>query len=153
MYTGLLFLHSLLRWVVLAAGLFAILKAWQGSRAGAPFTPADKKRNVLFLVACDLQLLVGLVLYLGVSPIAQAALSNMGASMKDRVMRFWAVEHLTLMVLAIALVHIGQTRSRKVEDGRKHKTIAIFFTIAMVAMLAGIPWPFGPVVRPWLTLP
>jgi hypothetical protein len=73
--------------------------------------------------------------------------------MKDATRRFWAVEHVTLMLAALALVHIGAARARKAaSDAAKHRTAAIFFVIATALVLAGIPW-FGASARPWFRLP
>jgi len=96
-------------------------------------------------------MLVGLILYGLLSPITWAAFSNMGAAMKDPTLRFYAVEHVVMMVIAIALVHIGRTRVQKAtSDAAKHRTAAIFFGLALILILAGIPWPFREVGRPLL---
>ena len=99
--------------------------------------------GAFFTIAVDTQMLVGLILYGVLSPLTWAAFSNMGAAMKDPTLRFYAVEHVVMMVIAIALVHIGRTRVQKAtSDAAKHRTAAIFFGLALVLILAGIPWPF-----------
>lgn len=61
--------------------------------------------------------------------------------MKDSVSRFWAVEHMMMMIIAVALAHIGSGRIRKgADDQAKHRAAAIFFTIAFVVIMASIPW-------------
>jgi hypothetical protein len=46
------------------------------------------------------------------------------------------------MVLAVALAHIGRSRVHKTgDDTRRHRLVAIFFTLALIAILASIPWP------------
>jgi hypothetical protein len=67
----------------------------------------------------------------------------MAAAMKDAVMRFWVIEHLILMVLSIILITIGYSKSKRAAtDEAKFKLLAIFFGIALVLILMGIPWPF-----------
>lgn len=151
MYLLFVSLHSLVRWVVLIAGILAAGRAIAGLIGSRPWTAGDDRGGRIFTIAVDTQMLVGLILYGALSPITWAAFSNMGAAMKDPTLRFYAVEHVVMMVLAIALVHIGRVRAQKAAtDAAKHRTAAIFFTVALVLILAAIPWPFREVGRPLL---
>ena len=68
--------------------------------------------------------------------------------MRDSVARFWAVEHAFGMLAALALAHIGRSRIHKTgNDGKRHKLAAIFFTLALLLVLASIPWPNMPYGR------
>jgi len=82
-----------------------------------------------------------LVLYFFLSPVTKLAMSDFGAAMKNSDLRFYAVEHFAMMLIAVVLVHIGRAKSKKAKtDSAKFKTATIFFLIAMVVMLAAIPW-------------
>jgi len=143
--------HSLLRWLALAFGLIAVVRALVGVLTRQPWTPSDDRAGRLFVIAFDVQALVGLVLYFFLSPITQHALSNMGSAMTDPVTRYWAVEHIALMILALGMVHLGRARSRRATtDAAKHRSAAIFYTLGFVAMVAATPWPFMPAGRPLL---
>jgi hypothetical protein len=138
MYQFLLSTHSHTRWLVLFAALFAI---------GMPFlnksiSKKSKLPGLIFLISCDIQLLLGLLLYFGESPLGIKAFSNgMGFVMKTSEIRKIAVEHFTLMLLAIVLVHIGYTKIKSVENWASFKKSSlIYFGIAFVLILAGIPW-------------
>jgi hypothetical protein len=150
MYLATVTLHSLLRWLVLAFALVAIIRAYAGWFGNRPWTPLDDRAGKLLAISVDVQMLVGLVLYGLLSPITWTAFADMGAAMRDATLRFYAVEHLVLMVIAIALVHVGLARARKAAPGTKqHRTAAIFYTLALVLVFAGIPWPFrGAIARP-----
>jgi hypothetical protein len=149
MYPLMLVVHSLLRWVVLAAGLVAFGRALGGMRRHRAWTAGDDRASQLFVGTLDLQLLIGLVLYFGLSPITRAAFQDFGAAMGSPILRFWAVEHILGMVIAVALAHVGRVRVRKTTDlMRRHKLAAIFFGLALVAMVATIPWPGMPAARP-----
>ena len=145
----MLVVHSLLRWVVLAAGLVAFGRALAGMRARRAWTAGDDRAGQVFVGTLDLQLLIGLVLYFGLSPITRAAIQDFGAAMGNSMLRFWAVEHILGMVIAVALAHVGRVRVRKTTDPvRRHKLAAIFFGLALIAILATIPWPGMPAGRP-----
>ena len=148
MYSATLVLHSLLRWIVLATGLAAAGRGIAGW-GGRPWTAADSRAGMAFVTALDLQLLLGLLLYVVLSPNVSIAFSNIGAAMKDPVLRFFLVEHMVGMIIAIALAHVGRARTKKaVSDGAKHRAAAIFFGLSLVVLLLSIPWPFMPAGRP-----
>jgi hypothetical protein len=89
----------------------------------------------------DIQFLIGIILYAFVSPLTKAAFSDFGAAMKNPALRFYAVEHILLMVIALVLVHIGRSKSKKaIAPWKKHRAAAIYYGIALVLILAGIPW-------------
>ena len=51
------------------------------------------------------------------------------------------VEHPLLILIAIALITIGFSKHKKKEsDAAKFKTIAVYYAIALVLILAVIPW-------------
>ena len=149
MYTGLLHLHSALRYLVLIMLVVAIIKALDGWLNKKAYTAADNKISLVTLILTHTQFLVGLVLYF-VSPLVQRALADMGAAMKETTLRFWAVEHIAMMLAGVILITVGRSSSKKAIDAIvKHKRIAIFFLIGLIIILAAIPWPFSRVPRPW----
>ena len=151
MYSALLLLHSWLRWAVILFALAAIVRAVDGARSRRAWLPGDDRVSRLFIIALDVQILIGLVLYFGFSPITQAALSDFGGAMKVSSMRFWAVEHVFGMLIAVALAHAGRARARRAPvDALKHRRIAVFFVLALIAILASIPWPGRVYARPLL---
>ena len=92
--------------------------------------------NLFALISTHIQAFLGLVLYF-VSP--NVMFSDMGAVMKSNVYRYWTVEHIVLMLIAVVLITIGYSKSKKaLTDAAKHRTVAIFFTIAAILVIAGI---------------
>jgi hypothetical protein len=141
MYTIVLTLHSWIRWVALLAGIGATIMAVRD--AASPEGTARLDRwGLAFVTSLDLQLLLGLLLYLVVSPNMAEIRANFGASMQDPVARFWAVEHITTMIVAVVVVHVGRVLGRKAAspDSKKMK-LFICFGIATALMLLAIPWP------------
>jgi hypothetical protein len=141
MYTGLLHTHNLFRWLVLLAAVFAIALALAGWLGKKPWTKKDNMAGLLFTIFVDIQFVIGMILYLFVSPFTKAAFADFGAAMKNSVLRFYAVEHILLMVAALVLVHIGKVKAKKeIVAWKKHRTAAIWYGIAFILILAGIPW-------------
>lgn len=140
-YNIFLTLHNLLRWLVLIAGVLAAIKAIIGWMQSQPWRSSDRQLALLFTISLDIQVLLGLVLYFVLSPITTNNFSNFGEAMGNADIRFFLVEHIVVMLLAVALAHIGSSRARKAEpDRNKHRNAAIFFTLALIAILAGTPW-------------
>ena len=141
MYTGFLHLHNTLRWLLLLTILITLAKYLLGWFADKPWTKTDNLLGIIFTSLMDIQLLTGLVLYFFLSPVTKLALADFGAAMKDSGLRFYAVEHFSLMLIAVVLVHIGRAKSKKMKvDRKKFKTAAIFYLIALVIILGAIPW-------------
>jgi hypothetical protein len=148
MYEALVIAHSWLRWLVLITAIIAVTRAVAGRSARRPWQPADDAAGRWFVIALDVQVLIGLVLYLFLSPYTMSAWNNVAATMRDPFTRFMAVEHLVGMIGATALVHIGRVRIRKAPDPRRHTLALIFFGLALIAIAASIPWPFMAAGRP-----
>ncbi|MEO6213461.1 MAG: hypothetical protein ABIP65_07515 [Vicinamibacterales bacterium] len=146
MYTAVLMIHSWLRWAVLVAGLLAVARA--ATAGGRPWTPADDRSTRWFTIALDVQVLLGLLLYFVLSPFTREAMGDFGAAMKTSGLRFWAVEHTFGMIIGAALAHVGAVRIRKAPMPRKHRLAVIFFGLALLVILASIPWPGTAAGRP-----
>src|ERR1700679_2440541 len=123
LYTVLLTLHSILRWVILVLSVMAIVRSYAGMTAGKSFSVADKKVGLFLMISAHTTLLVGLYLwFFGPWGIANIANLGFGEVMKDRVMRYYAVEHTTGMLIAIVLITIGRGVAKKrIPDAAKYK--------------------------------
>ena len=125
-YITALHLHSVLRWLVLLAGLFLVVKSIIGLASNGTYGKLDNIVSASFVGTLHLQLLIGLVLYFFLSPITESALADFGGAMKNAELRFWAVEHLTLMILGIVFAQIGRTKSKKqTEDKKKFESLQV----------------------------
>src|SRR4249919_4200634 len=111
MYAHVLAVHSWLRWLALVTAVGATFAALRG-QVGSDNSVADRW-GMFAVTALDLQMLLGLILYLALSPNMRPILDNFGGAMKDPALRFWAVEHIATMFAAIALAHVGRVLARK----------------------------------------
>ena len=154
MYAILLTLHSILRWAILVLAVVAIARSYSGMTAGKPFSAADKKVGLFLMISAHTTLLIGLYLYFfGAWGFASIRNLGFGEVMKNKAARFFAVEHIFGMLVAIVLITIGRGAAKKnIPDMAKHKRTFWFILVALVIILATIPWPFrgGDIARPWL---
>jgi len=141
MYTGLLHTHNMFRWLVLITLVLAILFAFTGWFKKHDWNKKDNITGLLLTIFMDIQFLLGIVLYAFMSPGTKAAFNDFGAAMKNPDLRFYAVEHILMMIIALVLVHIGRSKSKKdVAPWKKHRSTAIFYGISLLLILAAIPW-------------
>ena len=153
MYHAALVVHSFLRWLVILLGLVAIGRAVAGLAIRPDWTRADDRIGLFFTISVDLQILVGLLLYFLLSPVTTVALHHMGSAMSNDVTRFWAVEHPTLMLAALVLVHVGRLQARRAATApARHRAAAIFYIVALAAILIATPWPLFVYGRPLMRL-
>jgi hypothetical protein len=138
MYTLVLTLHSWLRWAALVAGVVAIFSLLSSRDTSGR---ADFWGFVLTIVL-DVQFLLGVLLYGVLSPFTAEAMRDFGAAMRNPGLRFFAVEHVTLMLAALVLVHVGRILARKAATvDAKRMRLLICFGLATLLMVLAIPWP------------
>ncbi len=141
MFTGLLHMHSLLRWVLVVLMVLALIEAFTGKSGNKPFEGKSRKVFLFTLIALHVQVLLGLAMYF-MSDVVDAALAS-GEVMKNSSHRFWAVEHMVGMLLGATLITIGWSKAKKaIDDAAKFKKIALFYTLGFILIMATIPWPF-----------
>lgn len=141
MYTALLHSHNMFRWLVLITLLLAIGFAFLGWMNNGKWKRRDKLTGLWLVIFMDLQFIIGIILYAVVSPITKAAFNDFGAAMKNADLRFYAVEHILMMVFALVLIHIGRAKSKNILIAwKKHRIAAIFYTLGLLLILAAIPW-------------
>lgn len=133
-------IHSSLRYVLLVVLLIAIaqgLSGWSGARS---FANATRKTVLYTVIVTHLQLVLGLILYFTSDWVMPG---DMGAAMKNPVTRFFTVEHIAMMLVAVVLITVGSAMSKRGKsDAIRHKRVVIFFSLALLLILAAIPWPF-----------
>lgn len=138
---ALLVFHNIIRWFILLFGLWTILSAIKGLVSRKEYTAADSKSNFFFMLAMDIQLLIGLVLYFNGAWFE--SLKHIGVTMKEPMMRFFTVEHSILMIIAWILVHAGRMAVKKAPtSASRFKKTLVYFGIAFLLILIAIPWPF-----------
>lgn len=145
-------LHSVMRWIVVIAALIAVGRALMGWLGRREWSKLDDRLGLIFTVSLDIQLLIGILLYV-ISPLIQGAFADMSGAMGAQAIRFFVAEHVALMFIAVVVAHIGRAMAKRLPDSvSKHKRLALFFGAAVLLILAAIPWPFLPYGRPWLRL-
>ncbi|ULC59939.1 hypothetical protein MBM09_02905 [Flaviramulus sp. BrNp1-15] len=141
MYETVRSLHSYWAYLVLIVLIIATMNAIIKTLGSKEYEANDFRKSLFTLIVSHIQLLIGLVLYF-VSPRLQMFSElGMGEIMKDSINRLYLVEHPLVNIIAVALITIGYSKhKKKLTSQAKLKTIAIFYSIALVLFLSRIPW-------------
>ncbi|EAY30599.1 hypothetical protein [Microscilla marina] len=151
MYNTVLIIHSWLRVIILVLAVVVLFKSLMGWLNKGSYTKGDNALSASFVGFIHLQALLGFTLYFFLSPITASAMKNFGAAMKNSAVRYWAVEHILIMLIGLVVAQIGRSKAKKLTDSTaKHKTSFIFFTIAIVLIVGGIF--AGAASRPWFRM-
>ena len=140
MYIGLKHLHSFLPYLLLPVLLFALVRSAIAYRGKHPHTEGHRKNGLILLILAHTQFLIGGILYF-VSPMSTSGLNDVGLAMKDSTLRLYTIEHPLMMILAIVLITMAYSKSKKdISSHLKHKIKCIYFGLALVLILSKIPW-------------
>ena len=142
MYDSFQLIHNTLFFVVIILGLIVLVRAAMGLTSKSEFTDTDRKLGLFFLISNHTQLLIGLVLYLFLSPFGIKAFTDFGSEvMKIAEYRKIAVEHIFTNIIAIALITVGYSKNKRATDAIvRHKNALIFFGLGLILLLSRIPW-------------
>jgi uncharacterized membrane protein len=123
--------HSGWRYLVIILLLVAFINALMGYAGKKPYTEGNRKLNVFALISAHIQLILGLVLYF--------MNDWYKGDMTVPVQRYWKMEHISMMLIAIVLITVGNARSKKVDSAlAKHRTILMYFGFALLLITAAI---------------
>ena len=143
MYPLLVGTHNVMRWVVVVLAIYALVRVYMGWLGKKEFTETDREALSFYSIGLDIQVLLGLILYFMGSWFN--VFGNMGSASGE--MRFFGVEHITMMLVAVVLAHLGVVMTKKqTTSPAKFKRAAIFVTLSVLAVLVGIPWQYSSLI-------
>jgi hypothetical protein len=118
--------HSFWRWIVLIAAVVALVGALGGLMGSLPPRLAARRAGTLYVVALDVQLVTGLILWIGKGWYA--------------IPGYFRAEHPATMILAIVVAHVGQVMARRAKtDAAAARTVAIAVAASLILVIIGIP--------------
>lgn len=150
MYEPFLLLHSWTRWLVLLPAVYFFVKSVAGAAGYARWSAGENYFIWAFNQVFGYQVLFGLSLWLGASPIVKAAFRTPAIIFEDATIGFWTLRHPLTMIAALGVFHIGKAKAKRVEIERKFKYFAVTFGVILLLIASAIPWPWLTYGRPLL---
>ena len=124
--------HSYNRYLILIALFWVLFRSWSGWMGKKHFVKTDNTASLVLLILAHLQLLLGLIQYFFTSAYTTGDLP-----VSDPWVRYFKMEHISGMILAIVLIQLGRTFAKKAHfHEHKHKKIALYTTGAAVIITA-----------------
>ena len=134
LYSFFKYFHSGFRYIVIVLIVAAIIGALAGWLGKKTYTNSNRKLNLFAMISAHTQFLLGIILYF-LSPFVVFAKTTM----KDPMARYWTIEHITMMLFAIAIITIGHSRSKKaMVPEAKHRAIAVSYILAFIVVVVAI---------------
>lgn len=141
MFETVKMLHSYWAYLTLLMIVIASLNALFKFFGNKEFQPTDFRISLFTLIVTHIQLLLGLVLYFAADYFSLISEMGMKSVMGDKLLRSNIVEHPLMMIIAVVLITVGYSKhKKKLTSKPKFKMLAIFYTLALVCVLAKIPW-------------
>ncbi len=150
LYVLTLSLHNLVRWVVLILGIVTVVLMFMGWFGKRPWTESSRKWVSYYAISMDVNLLLGLLLYFFLSPLTQQVFANFGGAMSaGGDARFFGVEHITMMIIAVVFAHLASVFAKRgTTDVKKFRNAALWNLASLAIVLISIPW-----WRPFFRMP
>jgi len=136
------FIHSYWAYLVLLVLILATVNALIKFLGDKEFDAKDFRISLFALITMHIQLLIGIVLFFLKDYFGTIKeIGGMGEVMKNSELRSLIIEHPLTMIIAVALVTIGYSKhKKKLVSKPKFKMLALFYTLALILVLAKIPW-------------
>ena len=148
MYTLTLTAHSWVRWLLVLAAAATCIRSGYALVYGKAYARVDRRLAAGLTGLLSLQLALGLLLYVVLSPVVRTALGDLGAAMGSSPLRFYVIEHQFAAFVAIGVGLWGLRRAGKAaDDRRRHRAVAWGAGGCLLMILIAIPWPFLPYGR------
>jgi len=142
MHSVVLVLHSLLRWLVLVSTLLVLVTSAHGVIFAYPWTRAHGVLGRIWVAAFDLQLTLGLTLFVAGSPVVAAAFAAGPSALKHPILRFFALEHGVTMLIAAAVLHGGWLAAKRHSNDRsRHRLLSVTGLLVLAIVGSAVPWP------------
>ncbi|MBB1149595.1 hypothetical protein H4K35_05515 [Myroides sp. NP-2] len=143
MYSTLLILHAVVRWLVVISLTTALGRSIYGYLNQRSFTRVDHILRHWTATFAHIQLVMGVMLYMK-SPLVQYFWKNFSEAMQQLDLLFYALIHSLTMLIGIVVLTIGSALAkRKQTDREQFKTMGLWFGMAFILFLVAIPWPFS----------
>lgn len=141
MYETVKFLHSYWAYLVLILLVISTVNALMKFFGNKEFVAFDFRVSLFTLIVVHIHLILGVILFFAADYLSLISEMGMGEVMKNSLLRSNIIEHPLTMIIAVVLITMGYSKhKKKLTSKPKFKMLALFYTLALVLVLAKIPW-------------
>ncbi|MEM9192581.1 MAG: hypothetical protein AAGF12_25625 [Myxococcota bacterium] len=146
--------HSYLRWAVLLGGAIVIGASSHGLLRRRDWTALDERSAVGFVLLVDIQFVLGLLLFVWLSPITHALFTEgFDNVFQAPGLWFFGLAHPGLMVAAFVVMHFGRAKAKRLGSAKAKFRLTLVSAVVWFGLVVlAIPWPFLAYGRPLVRL-
>lgn len=139
LYTFTFKIHIIISTLTLLSGILTIIMAGQGWAGKREFSKWDGSVSMAFSIALYLQLILGFIIYFTLRTSLEGPFWEVPDTENDASLRFWAIEHIALMIFALFLTQMGRIFIRKsTSPVRKFKASLFYNGTAVLLILFSV---------------
>ena len=132
-------IHIFISSITLLAGIFTIALAIQGLITKREYGKKDLALSVVFNVALYFQLILGFLIYYLLRSTLEGPLWEVPDTQNDASLRFWAIEHIALMIFALFLTQLGRVYIKRSKGpSRKFRASLFYFGTSLLLILFSV---------------
>ena len=132
-------IHIFISSITLLAGIFTIALTIQGMITKREYGKRDFALSVIFNVALYFQLILGFLIYYLLRSTLEGPLWEVPDTQNDASLRFWAIEHIALMIFALFLTQLGRVYIKRSKGpSRKFRASLFYFGTSLLLILFSV---------------
>jgi hypothetical protein len=101
-------IHIYISAITLLAGISTLVLAIHGWSHRREFGRFDANSSLVFNIGLYFQLILGFLIYFTLRTTLEGSAWHVPDTENDASLRFWAIEHIALMILALFLTQLGR---------------------------------------------
>jgi len=126
-------LHYITSSIFFVLAIILIVWAIVGWTKSKKYSLAFNRLSFVFILFLYIQLLTGLALYFFLEPESSV---NLNEAASNRSLRFWVIEHVSLMLFALLLAQVGRLYIKQLtQDRRKFRAAVFYYGISFLVVL------------------
>jgi len=131
--------HIIISTITLLAGISTIVMSVHGLTTKRDYSRSDLALSVTFNVALYFQLILGFLIYYLLRSDPEGNIWKVPDTQNDASLRFWAIEHIALMIFALFLTQLGRVFIKKSKEPfRKFRASLFYFGTSLFLILFSV---------------
>lgn len=132
-------IHIVISTITLLAGIACVVLSVQGLVSKREYGRTDFGISLVFNVALYFQLILGSLIYYLLRTTQEGPMWEVPDTQNDASLRFWAIEHIALMIFALFLTQLGRTFIKKSKGPfRKFRASLFYFGMSLLLILFSV---------------
>ncbi len=132
-------IHIIISTITLLAGILTLVLSGHGLSKKREYGRKDQVVSLVFNVALYFQLILGFLIYYVLRSTREGALWEVPDTQNDASLRFWAIEHIALMIFALFLTQLGRIYIKRSKGAsRKFRASMFYFGTSLLLILFSV---------------